>query len=196
MGTQEYEPLLHWNYFLALESDLQNVSRFIEFSEKNFGTYSIELAHLLLASASEVDVVCKAICKILTPEVDAQSIDNYREIITHRFPDFLQEKVYISKYGRSLTPWERWDNNQNPLWWKGYNDVKHHRNEHFEDANLRNVINSMCGLLISVFYLYKLKFSDGLPQLIGNKDVTLKLKPKSTFLTLPDEYYNAHLLLN
>jgi len=126
---------LHWNYFLALESDLRNVSRFIEFTEKNFGAYSIELAHLLLASASEVDVVCKAICKILTPEADAQSIDNYREIITNRFPDFLQEKVYISRYGRSFTPWERWANNQNPLWWKGYNDVKHHRNEYFEDAN-------------------------------------------------------------
>jgi hypothetical protein len=35
----------HWNYFLALEKDLETVSRYIEFSRDNLNTYSIELAH-------------------------------------------------------------------------------------------------------------------------------------------------------
>jgi hypothetical protein len=50
---------IHWNYFLAIESDLENLSRYIEFIDTNFKTYSIELAHLLLASSSEIDVVLK-----------------------------------------------------------------------------------------------------------------------------------------
>ncbi len=50
MGIQQKETLLHWNYFLAIESDLEKVSRYIEFAENNYGVYSIELAHLLLTS--------------------------------------------------------------------------------------------------------------------------------------------------
>jgi hypothetical protein len=38
--------LLHWNYFVALDSDLDEVSRYIEFAAENFTAYSIELAHL------------------------------------------------------------------------------------------------------------------------------------------------------
>ena len=65
MAIEEKESLLHWNYFLAIESDLGKVSRYIEFTQENFGVYSIELAHLLLTSASEVDVVAKGICRFL-----------------------------------------------------------------------------------------------------------------------------------
>lgn len=37
MGIQEEESLLHWNYFLAIESDLEKVARYIEFTQDNFG---------------------------------------------------------------------------------------------------------------------------------------------------------------
>jgi len=44
----------HWNYFLALEKDLEATSRYVEFSTANLDTYSIEFAHLLLSSASRL----------------------------------------------------------------------------------------------------------------------------------------------
>src|SRR5258708_3058108 len=73
---------LHWNYFLALEKDLEAVSRFIEFCPDNLNTYSIELAHLLLSSASEiVDTLAKCICVILDPNAKPPNIDQYRAII-------------------------------------------------------------------------------------------------------------------
>src|SRR5437879_880483 len=62
---------LHWNYFLALEKDLEVVSRYVEFGSQNFDTYSIEFAHLLFAAVSEVHVIAKLLCKRLAP---AQSI--------------------------------------------------------------------------------------------------------------------------
>ena len=111
MGDQEKEPLIHWNYFLALENDLENISRYIEFSEDNFKTYSIELAHLLLAASSEVDVVCKQICEILSPATKAKNIGAYRKIILSEFPNYSEEKVYYPRYGRSFIPWERWELN-------------------------------------------------------------------------------------
>ena len=192
MGIKVRESLIHWNYFLALESDLEDVSRYIEFSSKNFKTYSIELAHLLLASASEVDVVVKEICKILAPNQPATNINQYREIIVQHLPEFPREHVYIPRFGISLRPWDMWrrrKNPKNPLWWKSYNNVKHRRDTHFEDANLQHVLNSMGGLLISIFYFYKMKFSQNHPQLLHNREVTQKLKPDTKLLRLSDDYY-------
>ena len=53
----------HWNYFLAIEEDLENLSRYIELREDNFATYSIETAKILMAASQEVDVLFKAICR-------------------------------------------------------------------------------------------------------------------------------------
>src|SRR5437588_813388 len=72
---------LHWNYFLALEKDLEAVSRYIEFCSDNLNTYSIELAHLLLSAASEVDTLAKCICGILDPNAKPDNINEYRKII-------------------------------------------------------------------------------------------------------------------
>jgi hypothetical protein len=58
---------IYWNYFLALERDLEIVSRYVEFTEDNYPVYSIELAHLLLAAASEIDTVAKLTCAIIAP---------------------------------------------------------------------------------------------------------------------------------
>ncbi len=190
---QVRESLLHWNYFLALESDLEGVSRYIEFSEKNFETYSIELAHLLLAASSEVDVIAKEICNLLEPDENANNINNYREIILPHYSNIFNEEVHVPRYGLSFKPWVNWAEGKNPIWWQSYNKVKHQRNEHFADANLKNVLNSMGGLLITVFYFYKLKFSIDKPTPLREREVMGKLEPASNFLRLNKNYYRLHL---
>ena len=70
------EKNIHWDYYLALESDIGRLARYIEFDESNFDTHSIELAHLLLASSSEVDVVMKELCNLISPQSKAGNINN------------------------------------------------------------------------------------------------------------------------
>jgi uncharacterized protein YozE (UPF0346 family) len=48
MSIVEANKLLHWNYFPAVEEDLHQLSRYIEFAEDNFGTFSIELTKFSL----------------------------------------------------------------------------------------------------------------------------------------------------
>jgi hypothetical protein len=190
------EPLLHWNYFLALEKSLENTSRFVEFDRNNEKVYSIELAHLLLASSSEVDVVAKGICNMLDSTKRPRTIDGYRAVIVPHLLGFCDEHVFIPRYGLDFTPWERWPKDLNPLWWKSYNNVKHQRNDHFQEANLKNVLNSMSGLLIMIFYFYKLKFSQADPAIFHLKsEVVRKLQPESNFMRLSENYYPSHLLL-
>ena len=195
MSIRVDQSYIHWNYFIALESDLAQVSRYIEFNTKNFRTYSIELAHLLLATSSEVDVIAKGICKYLDPATRAENIFDYRTIIKQNLPEFAKETTYIPRFDLTLRPWSNWIRNKSPLWWQSYNNVKHERSEHFQDANLKNVLNSMGGLLIAVFYFYKLQFINEGEHIQSNRDVTRKLGSGLDFLKLRDDYYYGYLLL-
>jgi hypothetical protein len=150
----ETEKKVHWNYFLALESDVENLSRYVEFTEKNYLTYSIEMVRLLLAACSEIDVIAKILCKRVVTGKKPENMDQYREILKEKIPYLPEMKILIQRYGLETIPWKNWQSDENPEWWKGYNEVKHERNKYFEHANLKNTLNSIGGLFIFLLYLY------------------------------------------
>src|SRR5690606_18684392 len=91
-------PKLHyWNYFLAIESDLEKLSRYIEFSEDNLNTYSIELAQILLTAASEVDVLLKDILTLMEVPLERNNMYCYRNAIVEHLPGMIQERVYVGR---------------------------------------------------------------------------------------------------
>jgi hypothetical protein len=144
----------HWNYFLALESDLSTLSRYLEPTQANFDAYSLELARLLFAAASEVDVVAKQLCRRLSAESSAGRINAYREEITRHHPEIASAQVSIPKFGLSFIPWECWARNENPIWWTAYNKVKHERHDHFSKASLKNALNAVGGLFTLLLFHY------------------------------------------
>lgn len=157
MAIPQSAHYIHWNYFLALENDLEKISRFIEFSPDNYGTYSIELAHLFLSASSEVDVLFKSICEIKKPDEARNNIHEYRAITQGNLKEIITERCYIPRYGLAMEPFINWDNNsdKNPDWWRSYNNVKHSRNTAFKEANLKNAINSIGALaLLNLYYHY------------------------------------------
>jgi hypothetical protein len=195
MGIESKESLHHWNYFLALETDTNQLAQYIEFNRANFNTYSIRLAQLLLAASSEVDVVIKQICTLVEGRADASNIDDYQRIIRHHLPQFIAEEVLVERFGLTLRPWSDWATNSNPGWWRSYNNVKHERNLYFEEANLKNALNSVGGLLVAVFYYYKLRFANHPDPPKKPRDVTILLKPESQLFTLKHSYYYSHLVV-
>ena len=76
----------HWNYFLAIEKDLETLARYVEFNKDNFKCFSIEMARLLLAAAAEVDIVCKQLCRKMNPASPAEKIHHYRDVIVPKLP--------------------------------------------------------------------------------------------------------------
>ena len=111
----EHDNLSHWNYFLALEEDVLNIARYIELTKENFSTYSIELARILFASSSEVDVISKMICSLVAQNKSAENINDYKEILRPRFPFIETIQIFIPRYGLTLTPWANWKENKNPI---------------------------------------------------------------------------------
>ncbi|WP_169709591.1 hypothetical protein [Deferrisoma camini] len=150
------ESPIHWRYFLALEEDLRQLARYIEFAEDNFSTYSVELASLLLSAGSEIDVVAKQICKRIKRDSKANNIGHYANQIGAALPSVGKFKLSLPKYGLCLHPWKNWSSNprKSPYWWKSYNNVKHQRHTHYKEANLKNVLNALGGLYVLVLYLY------------------------------------------
>lgn len=181
--------LVHWNYFLALENDVDILSRYIEFDSKNFSVFSIELAHLLLASCSEVDVIFKALCKLLSPAKKPKRIDQYRSIIKPGIDDFENETVKIARFGLELKPWANWESVGSPLWWKSYNNVKHERNHYFKDANLENVLNAMSGLLVVIYHFYKIQFGLEKNLIFNDKQTFAHLNPNTKLFHLDKPVY-------
>lgn len=146
----------HWNYFLAIERDLHALSRYVEFDEKNFQCFSVEIARILLAAAAEADAVCKQLCRLWNPASKASTIAAYRTEIRSHIPNSCDFEVTIPRFGLTLHPWEEWRSKVGvPLWWTGYNKVKHHRDSDYHEANLKNALNAVAGLFVVVLYLYR-----------------------------------------
>ncbi len=144
----------HWQYYKSILDDLDVISRYIEISTDNYATHSIELTRLLLSVGSEVDVVAKLLCESIEPEVSANTINQYREILTCKFTGLPEVEVSLPKYLISLKPWIDWLENRTPVWWNCYNKVKHERSNYFQEANLENVLLATAGLCVLVSYLY------------------------------------------
>lgn len=146
----------HWSYYISLEDDLIEASRYVEICEDNLNTYSVQFTRLLLATCSEVDVVAKTLCKEIDPSGDCDNIDDYRRLITPSFPAIPNVVFGIQWNEIRVKPWESWADArlqspanpppQSPQWWRDHNAVKHQRSLSFKQANLRNVIESLAGL--------------------------------------------------
>jgi hypothetical protein len=155
MGIHETAIPQHWNYFLALDDDVVRLARYLEPTESNFSAHSLELARILFAAASEVDVVAKRLCSKIDSRSRAGNIMAYMTQIVAAYPDIAATEVLIPKFGMKLTPWERWGKGESPLWWVAYNKVKHHRHTHFSEANLKHALNAVAGLFTLLLYFYR-----------------------------------------
>lgn len=140
---------------MSLEDDLIETSRYVEICQDNFGTYSTQFTRLLLAAASEVDVVAKQLCRQIDPTGTHGNINEYRSVIVPKFPAIPTVQFGIQWNPVRVQPWESWGaaTPANPDWWRAYNNVKHERNANFKSANLRNALEAIAGLHCLVRHL-------------------------------------------
>jgi hypothetical protein len=143
--------LVHWNYFLSLESDFVNFSRYIEFCSENYEAYSIEAGRLIMAATQECDVLLKQLCVN-----GASSEGDYRIEIPSLYQNFTSHRVSIPSFNISFTPFQSWANSpsETPKWWTANNKFKHQRHEKFELASLENALNAISALLLCNIYFY------------------------------------------
>lgn len=196
MGIHYRESNIHWNYFLSIERDFEKLSRYIEFTESNNNTFSIELARLLMTATQEVDVIMKSLCKLIDKQSTADSIGDYKVIINASIPEFNDESVFIPRFGMNSQPWSEWKTKDNhPIWWTANNKIKHRRTDFFEQANFKNTFNAIGGLLLTTFYYYKMKAEIDKDDKMDWMELTGMLLPKTSLYKLKDDYYYGEVVI-
>jgi hypothetical protein len=174
--------LVHWRYFLSLERDVAVLRNYIEITDRNFDTYSIEIFKILQLACSEVDSVLRVICNKIDPTTDYHdattftgNISLYKKTVLRRFPNIHKTEILIPGLPHPIKPWGEWGNSKSPDWWNEYNKAKHYRHSSFSYANLRNMLMAMAALMVSILYLYRISENKAkanpfpLPQFFGSK---------------------------
>lgn len=141
-----------WNYYLALESDLANTSRYIEPAGQE-DVHSFEFAKILILACTEVESVFKLICATIEGK-EVGDIGEYKRILLSRYPKIVDTTVVVSRLGKSIQPYNEWATGT-LSWWSAYQKVKHSRGSHFTFASYWNAVNALAALYIAIFYLAK-----------------------------------------
>ena len=143
----------YWTYYLMLEQKLLATQNYVDFDKDNYQTYSNEYALLLQAVGAELDIIFKVYCNF--PAKGRKNIKDYEKYILSIFPDIGMEKVKILNSSIVLQPFKEWNKMRNSLsWWAAYNEIKHNRVNKMKSANLKNVIDSMAGVLLMEIKLF------------------------------------------
>lgn len=139
-----------WNYFLSLEQDLSNTSRFVD-PQGQEDVYSFEFAKIIILGCTEVESAFKVLCK----EIDGNNygdIGQYKSVILTKFPNITEAEVYIPRWNRSFKPFEEWKSG--PLsWWSDYGVIKHSRDSHFSNASYKNAAFTLSALYVILLYI-------------------------------------------
>jgi hypothetical protein len=144
----------HWNYFLAIEDDFINTSRYVEIVLDNKETYSVEYTKIILSVASEVDVLLKQIYLSLGYKKKNPNFKDYCNIAKDKLKSLITEQLCLEQYGLTLDPFSEWENDGQPSWHIAYNNLKHNRTLNYKDANLENALLSVGALYTTVVHYY------------------------------------------
>lgn len=175
MTVQEYETKV-WPFYLRLEKEFMNTLTYVEFSEDNFSTYSIEYEKQLLSVGSEVDMMCKLLCKEIDAFSNASNMDQYAKLLC-TYNDLTTTQILFQVNRNSYIPFDGWTEGNNPSWWKAYNRVKHERlkDENYKQGNLKNVFVSLAGLYVLNRFYFKV---------IKQSSLELSPNPQSQLFTI------------
>ena len=146
-----------WNYYLSLEHDLSNTSRYVE-PQGQENVYSFEFAKILVLACTEAESAFKMLCKKIDG-VEYGDMGKYKETILKKYPRIVEAEVYVSRLAKSIKPLFEWQSG--PLsWWDAYGTIKHSRGNHFDRATYYNAVQALAALYILIMYLSKISGHD------------------------------------
>lgn len=159
----------YWEYYVALEQDMIQTRRFVDFGKDNFESYSLEYLKLYQAVCGEIDSFLKLLAKELNPEFvikDSSIQKSWYEVQEwyHSVP--IKTVSFCKEF--DLEPWSGYEVTRHydeknrlvycgtaPQWWRSYTDIKHKRahlgdegKPNFVKANLKNLSNAYAALYI------------------------------------------------
>lgn len=138
---------MHWEYFMLLEKELEDITRFIAIHNSNMMCHSIVLAKFIISCCTEIESSACVLASAIQSNGKKKALLSSCSIpILDKYPHI--QSFSCSLYGYTLlwTPWQNWPRNKIPQWFEIYNGIKHHRIKNFEQANFHIALTSFCAL--------------------------------------------------
>ena len=138
--------------------DLEELWDYIEPCENHKNVYSHRIYELFLRTCTEFEANCKGI--LFANNYISDSTTSNLNITDYKN---LNEAMKLSEYEVTYSKWTgelkrtkpflEWGNTRyTPLsWYQAYNQVKHNRYSNFHEANLKNLLKAINGLLCLLF---------------------------------------------
>lgn len=138
--------------------DLEELWDYIEPCDNHQDVYSHRIYELFLRTCTEFEANCKGILLannyIPHPITRNLNITDYKKL--NEAMKLSEYKVTYRKWTgehRTIQPFLEWGNTTDtPLsWYQAYNHVKHNRYSNFHEANIKNLLKAINGLLCLLF---------------------------------------------
>lgn len=155
MTRQEFL-IQFWRYYISLEKDFIQLTRYIELNKENFNVFSDEIHKQLLSVGVEFENICKKICDISNiPLPTNPTVDKFTEWLPEK--EKIEINVIYSSEKITLFPFKKEKNNEDKLkwWWNTYNDVKHDRILNYKKGTFKNLLNGLASLFYAEMFLVK-----------------------------------------
>ena len=142
--------------FLLIQDDLKELFEYVEPSEESKVTYSYRIHNLLMRTCIEIEANFKAILleNTYTPKKDRFNNDIYNMQVykkinrTHHLSSYQVILPIWNGTTKIFEPFKKWSEGNGLFWYQAYNESKHNRQDLFKKANLENLLNAVCALLI------------------------------------------------
>ena len=144
--------------FDLIQKDLLHLFNYIEPSDKNLETYSFRIYELFFRTCVEIEANFKAILREndYGKREDRLNISDYKRVnLTHRLSSYSVFIPYWKGNHDNIRPFECFplreddikSSKSTPAWYCAFTKVKHNRLQYFEEANLLNLVGSVCALV-------------------------------------------------
>ena len=147
-----------WYYFLDLDRELSDSSRYIE-PDGQEKVYSFEFRKIIILACTECETAFKAICESIDDTQNRGSIADYKKVILGKYPKIVNAEVNIKRWHRNVKPFAEWDTRK-LSWWTANQNIKHDRGANFDQATYENATYALSALYILVFYLFAINNQD------------------------------------
>jgi hypothetical protein len=148
--------LRRWEYYLYLEQDLLDLSRYIYFAEENLSSYSHELMKTIITVAIEFESLSK------DDEFFKGNKQNHFNKISSLPYELLNVSVQLKRSDLRIKPFELAQDGKSFTWWNAYSsEIKHNNKKSLPEANLKHALQAMGALYLLLIYIYRYHWNLG-----------------------------------
>lgn len=143
----------YWRYYLSLEKDFIQLTRYVGLYEENFNVFSDEIHKQLISVGVEFENISKRICEVLDINLsDEPNIKEFKQWIPK-----VEIKIIdiYSLNNFTLLPFEVINGKIQLKWWKNYNSIKHNRLFNYKEVTFKNLLDALAALFYAEMFLIR-----------------------------------------